>query len=165
MESLISLARISLRYGLQVLIISLAGTLPPALFFLSLSLASPHAALADILHATAIAALACLLLVVLPFCFFVAAPIAIVINYFVKLDLTRTLLLAMLLSVPGIIFLDYWTYLSSGPDSGPPTEPYSFSRFIGYFASPSDTLLIFVIPATSALLCGFTLWFVRFREH
>ena len=164
MNSPVDLLSCSLKYLFHVTVVSLAGSFPPTFYFFLLLLSSPNATLIGVLLPTLIAGVFCLLFVVFPFCFIVAVPLALIINHSIKLNLARTLLLALVLTAPGIIFLDYRNYSSSGPDSGPPTEPYSLSHLMRSITSPSDFFLMVIIPMTSALLCASALWYLRFRK-
>jgi len=157
------MARTAIEYGIHVFLTSLAGTVPPTLLFLVIFLSDQRASLAGIFGALIVFGLGSLLLIVLPFCFFVAVPIAILVNQFWKLTLIRTLILAIVLTGPGIVYLDYRNYQSSGPDSGPPTSPYSLTHLGESFGSPADALLMGVVPMASAILCAITLWYLRFR--
>src|SRR5262249_39170184 len=155
--------RIFLVYCLHVLLASAAGTLPPFLYFISMFSFSLGATILTVIGPLLIASLICFGFIIFPFCFFIAAPIAIFIHQFVRLTLIRILFLALLLTAPGIIFLDHFEYASSGPDSGPPTEPYSLTHLTNSLSSPGDIFLMVILPAASALCCAFALWYVRFR--
>ncbi len=158
------LIRKALRYGLDVFLASCAATIPPALYFLIIFGTAPNGGLMDTLSAILIASLGCLLLLVMPFCFFIAAPLAILIHHFIKLSFARTALLALALTGPAVVYLDYRNYQSSGPDSGPPTEPYSLAHLQQSLSSPTDLILMLVIPTASALLGALTFWYLRFRK-
>lgn len=164
MSSPISLARWVVNYIFQVTIAAVVGTLPPMIFFFLSALNSPDGSLFDVLKFTFIAGLACLMIVVLPFCLFVAAPVAIIIDRLIGLTRLRMLVLTLILVVPGVLLLDYQTYLSSGIDSGPPTEPYSLSHLVQSLSSPSDVFLMIALPTLSAFFASWVLWHSRFKS-
>ncbi|RIL11481.1 MAG: hypothetical protein DCC75_02250 [Proteobacteria bacterium] len=150
-------------YCAQVLAASIAGALAPVIFFFLMILRDSSTSSEQVWGAALFMGAVCLIMIILPFCFFVAAPAAILIHRYFKMTLPRILLLAILLTAPGIVLLDYQMHLSSGKDSGPPEDPYTLSHLLDSISFGSDFCLMVVIPLTSSLLAAMTLWYLRFR--
>lgn len=158
------LVRSALAYAFQVTVAAVAATLPVVAYFLTLFVVESRATIVETIQATLFIGVGSLF-VTWPFCFFVAAPIAIVVERYLPLTVVRACLLAFVMTVPGIVYLDYQNYLSSGPDSGPPIDPYRFLGFLWDSPSFDDILLMLIIPTASALFGSLSLYFLRFHEY
>lgn len=151
-------------YAWHSLVSAMAGSLPTVLYFGSIMSGSGRGGLMDLVAALSVVAAFTCLALLLPFCALVALPVAIIAHRFIRLSFLRMMGLALLLTAPAILYLDYYMYSLSGPDSGPPTEPYSLSHLAALLSSPTDLLLMVGVPVVSALLAAAVLWRVRFAQ-
>ena len=163
-ESILSEVRWVARYAFDVTLASIAGASVPTVAYLCTYIFSDHATGSSVVIPTLIIGAVCFS-IVFSFCFFVATPLAIFIDRHAKLTLLRTLLLALILTFPCVVYLDYLNHQSSGSNSGPPTEPYSLSHLERSLSSAPDAVILIAIPALSSLLAALTLWQLRFKKN
>lgn len=90
-----------------------------------------------------------------PFCFLIFGPIAFLVNRYLPLTFNRILVLAIFLTVPATLYVDYLLYLNFDRQ----TEPYSL-RNLEHIGS-----LLFVCSFIAGFFCALSFWHLRFRKN